>query len=438
MKSKLTKRISGFLMLLCTMIIFSSCTKSADESDVKNQQDKNSETTVIDEKNISETDADLTTVDYKEFYDQLAPHGEWIQVPVEEIGLRSETALKESFGNSYSISDILGIKSAYALSSAGNSMIYVWKPSAELAVTTEAAIPPVFVPYSNGQWVNTDAGWYFKAPTPVEETISHYGRWVNSEDAGWLWVPGRVWAPAWVDWKQNDEFVSWAPLPPAAYLVNGVINAPVIEEKNYLIVERKYFVEPQVYKYNYSYYDYGIPVTVNQLTGTEGIVFSNNVIVNKGPDVNVIQRFYGRNIEQVMIQHVKSINDVRYSEKEYKVYTPVFIRYKMNGNSKITVLEPKSYKKYDEWKYVKSKGKELNKSENETKNEVRKEVKKVEKEIRKVEKEVKKEVKKGVNEIEKVEKKIKKEVYGNDNGKKNNSNDNGNKKNDNEFGKEKK
>jgi hypothetical protein len=422
-------KLTGLLILVITVFIFSSCTKSSDEylsKEQKELQDNKPEVTEIDEKNISESEEDLTTVDYKEFYEQLAPHGEWIEVTFEDIGLNSNEASTESSGNKdYSVSDLMGIKSAYATSVAKAELLYVWKPSVELAVKTEAIASPVFVPYTNGQWVNSDAGWYFKAPTPVEETVSHYGRWVNSPTAGWLWVPGRVWAPAWVDWKQNDEYVSWAPLPPMAYIVNGIMNTPVIDDNNYVIVEKKYFVEPEVYKYSNIYADNTGKVYVSQLSGTEGIVFSNNVIINKGPDINIIQAIFGRNIEFVKIQRVKTYNEVKYSENEFKVYSPGFYRYKNKGKSKVYLVEPKSYKKYDEWKVIKSKEKEYRKEE---------------KEMKKEEKEYKKE-NNGNGQVKKSDdnksgKKNDNNDKGNSNDKKDNGKKNDDKNNGNKQGKE--
>ncbi len=337
---------------MVSLFVLSSCTKQADGDLNNEEKDKSLEATSIDENDLTESDEDLTTVDYKEFYDQLSSHGEWLQVQPEEIGLQSKTASSNSSShNSFSLSNLLGIKDAFGSSKLNSEMVYVWKPSTDLAVTgvvvNEA---PVYVPYTNGQWVNTDAGWYFKAPTPVEETVSHYGRWVNSPTAGWLWVPGRVWAPAWVDWKQNDNYVSWAPLPPSDYIVGGTMSAPVIEDNNYVIVEKKYFLEPAVYKYNNLYSNDGSRILVSDMSGTEGIVVVNNAIINRGPDVNVIQTIYGRNIELVKIKHVKNFNDVRYSESEYNVYAPGFKRYKNKGNTKFTVNEPKSFKKYDNFR----------------------------------------------------------------------------------------
>jgi hypothetical protein len=42
----------------------------------------------------------------------------------------------------------------------------------------------------------------------------HYGRWVELDSPGWCWVPGYDWAPAWVSWRCNDDYIGWAPLPP--------------------------------------------------------------------------------------------------------------------------------------------------------------------------------------------------------------------------------
>src|SRR5665809_116742 len=36
-----------------------------------------------------------------------------------------------------------------------------------------------------------------------------------SHRIGWFWVPGNRWGPAWVYWQQSDDYLAWAPLPPA-------------------------------------------------------------------------------------------------------------------------------------------------------------------------------------------------------------------------------
>ena len=79
MKTKLILRTMGLLILMTSMFIISSCSKPQIDTLTKEQKDepdKNLEVTKIDDKDFTESDEDLTTVDYKEFYDQLAPHGE--------------------------------------------------------------------------------------------------------------------------------------------------------------------------------------------------------------------------------------------------------------------------------------------------------------------------------------------------------------------------
>jgi len=320
MKTKNIFRVTGLMVMITAVFLFSSCTKTADGDLTKEQvvdKERDLEATAVEDKDYTETDEDLTTVDYKEFYEQLSPHGEWIQVKPEEIGMQPKTAGNESKESKFTLSRLLGINDLFAASNENSGMVYVWKPSPSLAVMTVENSTPVYAPYSNGNWVNTDAGWYFKANTPAEETTSHYGRWVNTPTAGWLWVPGRVWAPAWVDWKQNDEYVSWAPLPPSVYMVNGSVNTPVIDNNNYVVVEKKYFLEPNVYKYNKVYYDNGDRILVSEMQVVPGIVLVNSTIVNRGPAVSIFEALFGRTIEPVNIQYVKTYSQVRYAEREY-------------------------------------------------------------------------------------------------------------------------
>jgi len=44
----------------------------------------------------------------------------------------------------------------------------------------------------------------------------HYGRWYYGDFYGWVWIPNDEWGPAWVEWRYDDDYIGWAPLPPYA------------------------------------------------------------------------------------------------------------------------------------------------------------------------------------------------------------------------------
>ncbi|HKE13655.1 MAG TPA: DUF6600 domain-containing protein, partial [Kofleriaceae bacterium] len=108
------------------------------------------------------------------FHDTLAPYGRWVRTA--EFGL-------------------------------------VWVPSRSIVGSD-------FVPYgTGGSWRYSDAGWLFASDWDWGWAPFHYGRWYRQYPYGWVWVPGNVWAPAWVDWRYGDGFIGWAPLPPRGYRV---------------------------------------------------------------------------------------------------------------------------------------------------------------------------------------------------------------------------
>jgi hypothetical protein len=112
------------------------------------------------------------TLDY--FQAQLAPYGNWIQLP------------------------------PYGL---------CWQP----------AVAPGWRPYYDaGHWEYTDAGWYWQSDYHWGDIPFHYGRWAYTV-SGWVWIPGFDYAPAWVFWRHadSDGYMGWAPLPVGALFVDG-------------------------------------------------------------------------------------------------------------------------------------------------------------------------------------------------------------------------
>ncbi|MFL5451226.1 MAG: DUF6600 domain-containing protein [Myxococcales bacterium] len=81
----------------------------------------------------------------------------------------------------------------------------VWQP---------ASVGYSWHPYWDGRWVWTEAGWTWVSTEPWGWATYHYGRWAYLSGPGWIWLPGRVWAPAWVAWRYGDGFAGWCPLGP--------------------------------------------------------------------------------------------------------------------------------------------------------------------------------------------------------------------------------
>jgi hypothetical protein len=107
-----------------------------------------------------------TSVSVSLFYNTLSPYGRWIDYP--------------SYGRCWVPAESRG-----------------WRP------------------YSDGYWVYTDYGWAWETAEPFGWATYHYGRWVYDPYYGWVWVPGTEWAPAWVAWRADDDWIGWAPLPPS-------------------------------------------------------------------------------------------------------------------------------------------------------------------------------------------------------------------------------
>jgi len=76
-----------------------------------------------------------------------------------------------------------------------------WRPRVEVA----------WQPYSRGYWRHTPVGYTWVSHDPWGYVTHHYGSWDYHSAHGWLWYPGRVWAPARVHWYWGPSYVGWCP-----------------------------------------------------------------------------------------------------------------------------------------------------------------------------------------------------------------------------------
>jgi hypothetical protein len=94
----------------------------------------------------------------------------------------------------------------------------VWVPN-------PAEVGPDFSPYRTaGHWTYDDDDYVWYSDYEWGWAPFHYGRWMWGAP-GWVWIPGRVYAPAWVSWRMGAPgyaYVGWAPMAPGFYWRGGV------------------------------------------------------------------------------------------------------------------------------------------------------------------------------------------------------------------------
>jgi hypothetical protein len=83
---------------------------------------------------------------------------------------------------------------------------YVWRP-----FLNDQLYPWGWGPYIYGRW-SYAAGQMFWVPgEPWGWVPYHLGIWQWDKKLGWVWLPGSLFAPAWVDWEFFFGYCGWRP-----------------------------------------------------------------------------------------------------------------------------------------------------------------------------------------------------------------------------------
>jgi probable HAF family extracellular repeat protein len=160
-------------------------------------------------------------------------------------------------------------------------------------------------PYRDGHWVWTDRGWYWNSNERFGWATYHYGRWANVDGTGWCWLPGNQWAPAWVSWRQGNEHVGWAPLPPEADVSPGQSISSWsdsyydIGPAAYAFISYSHWREPSYARY-VERPERNVQI-IRETKNVTNIVTNNNVINSFGPPVQNVARKTNHNIRQVQL-----------------------------------------------------------------------------------------------------------------------------------------
>jgi hypothetical protein len=199
------------------------------------------------------------------FYTELAPYGSWVEV---------------DYG------------------------VVVWRPT---------IIHTNWTPYNIGRWVWTYDGWYWDSYEPFGHVTYHYGRWYYDDYYGWLWYPDYEWAPAWVEWRYDNDYIGWAPLHPyATFSVSiGIFWSNVYYSPYYHwnFVTYNHFCDPYVYNY---YVETGYKFRIH--SGTKyrhDYGYRNGRVQNRGIDVEYISNRSGQEIRQRDLTRVRDSRDLK-------------------------------------------------------------------------------------------------------------------------------
>ncbi|MCX8104506.1 MAG: hypothetical protein N3D80_01365 [Ignavibacterium album] len=157
-----------------------------------------------------------------------------------------------------------------------------------------------WAPYKIGRWIWTDYGWYWDSYEPFGHIVFHYGRWYYDDYYGWIWIPDDEWAPAWVEWRYDDDYIGWAPLHPyAVFSINFGIRVTYeyyVPYTHWHFVTYKNFCNPYVYNYyvpaKHKYRIY------NRTKERYDYRYYNGRVRNEGVDFDLIRKRSRQKIEK--------------------------------------------------------------------------------------------------------------------------------------------
>lgn len=210
---------------------------------------------------------------YDDFYQGLAPYGQWIQEP--QHG-------------------------------------YVWVPAVERD----------FRPYyTNGSWVMSEYGNLWVSSYPWGWACFHYGRWTYDSYYGWLWIPGSKWAPAWVAWRAGEGVYGWAPLSPQ-YEDGAKLERYTCPGDWWV------FIPPQ-YVYDDHYYQYwnGPHANSKHMKNTHFVTNTferGRDVYLAGPTATQVKQATGKVLQVYKVKNSKSRN-IRLHNDEVRIFKPAEI-----------------------------------------------------------------------------------------------------------------
>jgi len=219
--------------------------------------------------------ADDAYVSYQDFYQDLAPYGQWVDDP--------------QYG-------------------------YVWTPN----------VNSDFRPYyTNGHWVMTQYGNTWASDFAWGWAPFHYGRWTYDDYYGWVWIPGSEWGPAWVSWRYGEGNYGWAPLGPG-YAFNSVYGDYSCPADWWVFIPQQY-----IYTGNYYHYWYGPrnnQTIINNTTVINNTYENNHITYVAGPRANQIEAVTHQPVKVYHLANSSSNTNTRVHNDVVKMYRPMEVK----------------------------------------------------------------------------------------------------------------
>jgi hypothetical protein len=254
------------------------------------------------QKNDIDDDEDLfdQSTDYKETYNDLSNDGEWIQMTKGDL---MEQSTDDGTGSGYNSKD----------ESEMQGIVMVWRPWGYHTGWT---------PYSNGRWIYTDCNWYWSSYYSWGWAPYHYGRWVYNPIYGWVWIPGRHWAPAWVDWCWSDSYVGWYPRYPRFHRTFDYHRYYEREHNRWVFVERNKMLDPKINKHNIVSSELNKDIISKSKINSETNKYLNGKIVSAGPNVKELEKTMGKKIDEKKINYTDAKDKSKVADKNVYAYKP--------------------------------------------------------------------------------------------------------------------
>ncbi|MBV9963745.1 MAG: hypothetical protein JO072_16000 [Parafilimonas sp.] len=193
-----------------------------------------------------------------------------------------------------------------------------------------------FTPYSTGgHWAYTDYGWTWVSDYDWGWAPFHYGRWAHESSMGWYWVPGYEWGPAWVAWRNSNDYYGWAPLSPGLSISVGIGSYNAIPNDRWVFAPHRYITSPYISRY-YAPRTQNVTI-IRRTTIVNNVTVRNNVHYAAGPRREDVERVNHTRIQTLTISNSSRPGKTIVNHNTVNVYRPVINNNKTVVNNNTTV-----------------------------------------------------------------------------------------------------